>query len=79
MGTVEQQSLKALALGFEPLAAIVALAYARPRSPSVVIGAGAVILASSSALVALPSAYAQNGGLLEGVIAAIASVTAKRN
>ncbi|HXQ13463.1 MAG TPA: DUF2339 domain-containing protein [Caulobacteraceae bacterium] len=72
LGTIEQQSLKALLLGLEPLAAIVALTYVRPRSLNAAVGAGAVILASCAAFVALTMAYAQNGGLLEGVIAAIA-------
>ncbi len=72
LGTIEQESLKALLLGLEPLAAIVTLTYLRPRGSSVAVGAGAAVLASLATLAALPMAYAQNGGVLEGVIAAIA-------
>ena len=72
LGTIEQQSLKALLLGLEPLAAIVALAYARPRDADQTAGSGAVLLASCAAFAALPMAYSQTGGLLEGVIAAVA-------
>ncbi len=72
LGTIQQESLKALLLGLEPLAAIAVLAYVRPRALRGLVGPGAVIVASCAGFIALPIAYSQGHPLLEGVIAAIA-------
>jgi uncharacterized membrane protein len=72
LGCVEQESLKALLLGLAPLAAMTALAYARPRELRGSVGAGAVIVASATTCLALAIAYIHGPGVGEGVIAAIA-------
>lgn len=72
LGTLERESLKALLLGLEPLAAIAVLAFVRPRALRGFVGAGAVIVASGATFIALVMAYGQSHAIVEGVIAAIA-------
>ena len=72
LGTIQQESLKALLLGLEPLAAIAVLAFVRPRALRGFVGPGAVIVASLATFLALVMAYGQDHAIVEGVIAAIA-------
>ena len=72
LATIEQESLKALLLGLEPLAAMAILTFARPRTLRGQVGPGVVIFASGATFLALIMAYAQGHALIEGVIAAFA-------
>jgi hypothetical protein len=69
---LEQDSLKCLLLGLEPLAATTALAYLRPRQPSAGIGLGVVLAASLASLCALTLAYTSGHPLTEGLLSAVA-------
>ena len=72
LATIEQESLKALLLGLEPLAAMATLAFVRPRALPGPVGPGAVIFASGATFLALIMAYAQGHPMMVGVIAAFA-------
>jgi uncharacterized membrane protein len=69
---LEQDSLKCLLLGLEPLAATTALAYARPRQPAAGIGLGVAGVASFATLSALTEAYGGRHPLTQGLLAAVA-------
>ncbi len=72
LGAYRDESLKALLLGLEPLAAIVALTYVRPRSLSGFVGSGAALLGSFATFLALAAAYDHGRAAPEGLIAAVA-------
>ena len=72
LGAYRDESLKTLLLGLEPLAAIAALAWVRPRSLPGFVGPGAVIAASFSSFLALAAAYDHGRAMPEGLIAALA-------
>ena len=72
LGAWRDESLKTLLLGLEPLAAIAALAWVRPRTLPGFVGPGAVIAASVSAFLALAAAYDHGRAMPEGLIAALA-------
>jgi len=57
LAACDHDTLKCLALGLEPLAVTVLLAYVRPRAPFGAVGPGAIVVAALASLVALADAY----------------------
>ena len=72
LAALQQDAMKALLIGAEPLAATAALAYLAPRTPRRTIGPGVAIVASFAALIAMEVADAHHRLALVGVIAGLA-------
>ena len=69
---VQQDAMKCLLIGAEPLAAIAVLAWVVPRDPRRTIGPGVVVVAAIAAYFAMAVADAHNRLALVGVIAGLA-------
>ena len=72
LAAVQQDAMKCLLIGAEPLAATAVLAWFVPRDPRRAIGPGVVVVAAIAAYFAMAVADAHNRLALVGVIAGIA-------